>query len=352
MIDNIFLQKGIKINDHSLSSIEKEVLFNRILDSYTSEYPKTERKRRFLRRYRISLAAASVAALITIGAIFMNREHPTIEPEQNTLIGDIMPSSNVQIITKESVVEIEQNAQIEMNANGKLVVRDETNKEVLSQIDLSKEMNLIVVPYGKRTSLALSDGSKVWLNSGSQMEFPTQFSEKSREITVRGEMYIEVANDKSRSFIVHTSKFNVSVHGTAFNISDYEDAEKSVVLVEGSIEFISDYGNLTMERGEIVAIDRKADQIRYESVNTDEYTSWKEGKLIFRNASISQVLEKVGRYYNIEFKGNHNMLLNKTCSGKLCLTDNIDDVMAVISKLFNTTYRKNENQIIITLPLI
>ena len=346
MADNIFLRNGIKINDYSLSSEEKEMLFNRILNSHLSEH------HRILNFYRISLVAASIAAIIICGIFFITRESsPIIEPEQNTLIGEIMPSSNVQIITKDRVVEIEENAEMEMDAEGKLIVKGEKSRDVISKIDLSKEMNLIVVPYGKRTSLALSDGSKVWLNSGSRMEFPTQFSEKSREIVVRGEMYIEVAKDDSRSFIVHTSKFDVMVHGTAFNISDYEGSEKSVVLVEGSVEFISDYGNLVMNMGEIVAINNSADEIRHESVNIDEYTSWKEGSLVFRNASMSYVLEKVGRYYNIEFKGDHSKILNKTCSGKLFLTDNVDDVMVIISKLFKTKYRKTENHILITLPL-
>ncbi|WP_286854003.1 FecR family protein, partial [Proteiniphilum sp. UBA5259] len=90
--------------------------------------------------------------------------------------------------------------------------------------------------YGKRSTLTLSDGSKVWLNSGSVLEFPAQFGSKKREIRLTsGEMYIEVIPDSQKPFHVHTSDFNVKVYGTKFNVSAYADSPRSVVLVEGRV---------------------------------------------------------------------------------------------------------------------
>ena len=96
-------------------------------------------------------------------------------------------------------------------------------------------MNTLVVPRGRRSSLLLADGSRIWVNSGSVLRFPSHFDEKQRLIEAEGEIYIEVVKAKI-PFLVKTDKFTVNVLGTKFNISSYTDEEEStVVLVEGSV---------------------------------------------------------------------------------------------------------------------
>ena len=84
-------------------------------------------------------------------------------------------------------------------------------------------MNRIVVPYGKRSNITLADGSKVWLNSGTQLDFPTTFTGSTREINVNGEIYIEVKENKDIPFIVNTNNMSINVYGTSFNVTAYEN---------------------------------------------------------------------------------------------------------------------------------
>ena len=125
----------------------------------------------------------------------------------------------------------------------------------------AEEMNQLVVPRGKRSSVELADGSKLWLNSGSRAIYPVVFSKKNREIFIEGEGYLEVSHDASRPFYVVTDAVKVKVLGTKFNISAYkEDNQVSVVLVEGSVEASVGLQKVVM----------KPDQIMNYAINTEK----------------------------------------------------------------------------------
>jgi len=161
-------------------------------------------------------------------------------------------------------------------------------------------MHKLMVPSGKRSILQLSDGTRMWLNSGTELDFPSKFGGSTREITVKGEIYIEVAEGQ-KPFYVNTSQFRVRVHGTKFNISAYGDEDNTVVLVEGSVEVVTaGHESTWLSPNEKAAI--STGKILKETVNVDEYTGWKDGVLIFDQTPISEVLKKIGRYYNVNFE--------------------------------------------------
>lgn len=211
------------------------------------------------------------------------------------------------------------------------------------------EVNELVVPYGKRSKVKLEDGTEIWLNSGSVLKFPTHFSGEKREVSLKGEMYAEVAADSKKPFIVHTAHFDVQVYGTRFNVSAYEDeAVPSCVLVDGIVGFRPESGPETrMKANEKVLYDGK--QCEKRKVSASRYTCWKEGYLELDDANMVDVLNRIGRYYNLSFNfGDKKQLTGKRCSGKIYLSDNIDNVLTTISLLYSTDYRKEERTIFIS----
>lgn len=200
------------------------------------------------------------------------------------------------------------------------------------------------MPYGKRTYMKLSDGTEVWLNSGTQLDFPSEFRGKRREIFVDGEIYIEVAHNSKIPFIVHAHDMDIMVEGTAFNITAYkEDNRKTVVLVEGKVKIEAGDGYRDELRpNEKIEIFEHA--VSKETVNVSEYIGWKDGILEFNSAPMSEILKKVGRYYNVQFDET-SALNDQTFSGKLFLSGHLDSVMTSISILSSTEYERENNTI-------
>ncbi len=141
--------------------------------------------------------------------LFKEADEEVIPQNRDEIVGSSLPSQNVRLILGEEVVNLESNAAITINETGKVSVTDSTqNKKPLQLVD--KKTNKLIVPYGKRSFITLSDGTKVWLNSGTELEFASHYDGKSREIQMKGEIYLEVAKS-SQPFIVHSRSLEIHI---------------------------------------------------------------------------------------------------------------------------------------------
>ena len=324
----------VKINERDFS--DTDLLYKKIQQSIANH-----RKTRRRIVYYLSTAAA-VALLLIVGTPFFNKESMLSDITTEQIIGKTLPGEDVKLLVGGEVITLSENAEIEQN-NGEMTFTDSTNiKKIIKTEDV--QMNKLIVPNGKRSSLILADGSKVWINSGTELEFPSKFYENSRDIFVNGEIFIDVSKSEKQPFIVHTSKFDVEVFGTSFNVSAYDDEEEtSVVLVEGSVKLNTSGNSMKMLPNEMVKI--KAGNMSKQEIDVSLYTSWIKGVFIFDGTPILEVLKKVGRYYNISFSETENVP-GKKITGKLYLSENIEEVLSSISILTSTEY-KRENDIII-----
>lgn len=328
----------IRSQSHSLSQAQlqvKEKIEHRLL-SYKN------RKKRIA--YYVSAAAAVVLLLIISTLFILNQSD--YRTEKIMVLGNTVQDNEIQLLTGKEVVSLNNNSTLNISesANSVIIQDSLSQKEIKLQ---DHTINKLIIPYGKRSSLILADGSKVWLNSGTEIEFPSVFASKTREIKVRGEIYIEVSKRKA-PFIVHTFNSQIQVFGTSFNVSAYEDEEKeSVVLVEGSIQVKSnaDNASLILSPGQMAEI--SAGNIKSKEVDVSEYIGWKDGFMQFNKVPLDEVLRKVGRYYNVEFRYSEEIdLLGKTCSGKLFLSENIDDVLQSFANITLLNYEKQSDHII------
>jgi ferric-dicitrate binding protein FerR (iron transport regulator) len=217
-------------------------------------------------------------------------------------------------------------------------------------------MAQVVIPFGKRSNILLSDGTKVWLNAGSKLIFPQKFTGKNRKVFLKGEAYFDVFGNKNVPFIVSTDNMNVTVHGTKFNVKDNDsDKELEVVLAEGEVRlkgnsvmnFLSDEIKLKPNQ---IAIFNKVDNktVVQSNVDVDYYTSWKEGVLKFNRESILTVFEGLSRYYNVRFVTENSVELNRKISGKLDLKESLEDVMKVISDAAPITFRIDKDKVFVS----
>ena len=162
------------------------------------------------------------------------------------------------------------------------------------------QMQNVHTPHGAKTNFQLPDGSMVWLNSGSELSFPSQFDE-TRPVSLTGEAYFEVEKN-AKPFIVSTEFGKVAVQGTSFDVKAFANEGFQATLVEGSVKVkgknIRD--EVTLQPGQQANF--SGDKIIVGNVETELFTSWKEGKLIFRDEQLPSVAIRLERWYNVKIE--------------------------------------------------
>ncbi|NNG09587.1 MAG: DUF4974 domain-containing protein, partial [Arenibacter sp.] len=216
------------------------------------------------------------------------------------------------------------------------------------------QYNELNVPYGKKFELELADGTIVYVNSGSVLRYPTSFSaSKSRQVSLKGEAFFRVAEDKEHPFIVNSGSVNVRVLGTEFNVSAYnEDLETSTVLVSGSVQL---YDSLSVDKqqtkvqlvpGEMGTWSKNQQNFKKDKVDTSIYTSWVQGKLIFRDIPFKQIRRQLERSYNVTIVNTDTALDKNTFSANF-EEETIEEILEILDRTYGIEYTIKENQIII-----
>src|SRR5690606_2575923 len=176
-------------------------------------------------------------------------------------------------------------------------------------------------PRGGTYQITLADGTKVWLNAGSQLKYPGHFEGEARVVELVGEAYFDVSEQvspltgKLQPFVVVSDGQKIEVLGTEFNISAYpDDAETKTTLIDGSVRVVSVEGTAFIRPGEQARID--AGGLHVEAVETELFTAWKGGKFHFRKTPLEGVLKQVSRWYDVEVTYT-GKIPQETFSGKI-----------------------------------
>lgn len=215
--------------------------------------------------------------------------------------------------------------------------------------------NILSVPYGKQFNIILADGTSVRLNAGSLLKYPSNFNGKyNREVYLEGEAYFTVAKDKNIPFIVKTKKLDTKVYGTEFNVSAYINDEISeVVLVEGAVgvkESINKTGStnkyIIIKPSQKASIEKTINGVKIKDVNVNSYVAWKSGALIFNNDNIAVAFKKLERKFNIQIQNNYSELYKHSYTGAFN-SENLDEILTIMSTHTNFNYKKEGKKIII-----
>jgi hypothetical protein len=177
-----------------------------------------------------------------------------------------------------------------------------------SQMNIVPTLIEIEAPVGSRTNIELADGTKVWLNHGSKLKYPSQFNAENREVFLTGEGYFEVAHNPQRKFIVKTEKIQVTALGTSFNVQAYSNKPfVKTTLVEGKVLIEKRAGAnkaikiCEMQPNQLMKFNIEKNSYSCLSTNIGKQISWKDGILVFDNDPIDEVADRLSRWFNVEF---------------------------------------------------
>lgn len=156
--------------------------------------------------------------------------------------------------------------------------------------------------YGTRTRIVLPDSSVAWLNGGSNMRYPSAFTDGARMIEMEGEAYFQVSADEQYPFVVRTARMDVVATGTEFNVEAFADENQTAVtLTKGAVSVNIAGKQANMAPNERLVYEHATEQYRVFKGDTYKWCSWKDGVLAFRNDPLSYVFKRLGQVHNIEF---------------------------------------------------
>lgn len=196
------------------------------------------------------------------------------------------------------------------------------------------QLTEIEVPVGQKAHVLLSDGTSVWLNSKSKFSFPAVFNGDKRQVYLDGEAYLEVAKDEDKPFILHTSRGDVRVLGTKFNVFNYSDKPLfETTLLQGAVEVDcgAKGGKLYLSPNEQVVLNDG--KMLKRTVKEDEFLLWNEGLLYFDNQFLSYIILRLESYYDVKF-----VVQNRNClKGRFTAKFRVgDDIKVILDALINT----------------
>jgi transmembrane sensor len=179
-----------------------------------------------------------------------------------------------------------------------------------------------VIPNGKRSRILLEDGTQVWVNAGSKLEYDDNFLDgATREVTLEGEAYFDVTPDKSRPFIVHIQGVEIKVLGTSFNVKGYVgESQVEATLVHGKISIAGrgDQDHVTLAANQrAVFLKEKKKLLVENNVETDTYTAWRKGVLVFEDQPLYEILPILERTFNVTIHTEGNASLDCRFTAKI-----------------------------------
>ena len=227
------------------------------------------------------------------------------------------------------------------------------SKTIENDSPVYSQMCTIISPAGQITNVKLPDGTLVMLNSGTKIQYSNDFSYGNRELYLEGEAFFDVQKDIEHPFIVNSEFLGVKVYGTSFNIQAYpEDRAFTATLIEGSISLLNTSGEevTKLVPGEKAYFAESETRIDIRYVDTEMYTSWKEGLVTYRNERLEDIAKQIERWYNVEIIIQKEGLGDERYFGTILKNKPIDQILEVLKLTTSLKYeiipRANEPSLI------
>lgn len=297
-----------------------------------------------LRSIGVRIAAAAAILIAIYASWFRNYDSPQIDIE--TFTQQAAPPD----FTRENVeLHLPGGAKIILSEKNPAItydgscVRIDCRKEAFSAVTGDTPFNQLLVPFGRQSHLTLSDGTRIWVNAGSKLIYPTLFNGDTREIHVEGEVYMEVAHDPSHPFIVHSQEMDVRVLGTKFYLSSYGPKDtREVVLLSGAVSVAP---TLAPQCETQIAPNQQAilgqnGCIDVRKVSARNFISWIDGYISCDNEPLGNILERIARHYDCRIDSTTEVA-DLPISGKLELQTDVNDVLSILSLTAPISVRKS-----------
>lgn len=240
----------------------------------------------------------------------------------------------------DTLITTEQGALISADSNHVLSYKFESGES-----PKVAEWNTLSVPRGGEYQLILADGTKVWLNSSSTLNFPEFFAGNERRVKLSGEAFFEVREDKGHPFVVETGRTEIKVLGTRFNINSYEP-EVYTTLVEGCVDVRHFWHSLQLNPGEQACGDSYG--LTKKEVNIVPYISWRDGRFAFSNTNLEEICGQLSRWYDVDIFFSSEVAKGIRFTGAMLKFRPLEDVVRMIEETSSVRFYVKNKTIIIS----
>lgn len=308
--------------------------------------PVQETKTIPMRRSRKWLAAAAIAGgIIVAGGIVRNTMQKKEGLPQQTIAvhhsGDIAPGGNKARL----VLGSGQSVALDQAADGAIASEANIRKQNESLIydDAVPQgmtaWNTLITPRGGQYRVQLSDGTKIWLNAASSLEYPVAFNGSEREVKLSGEAYFEVAADAFKPFYVTMNGMKVQVLGTSFNIKAYaEEKEFTTTLTSGAVRVTSSGKQLTLKPGQQSTFTPASNSLAMTEGDPEGATAWKNGIITFRNDELSAVMREVSRWYDVDIAYENKLTGTIHVTGAMRKQEYLSEALKILELTANVHF--------------
>lgn len=311
------------------------------------------KKRLYLWWMRI---AAIIIVLIGVYFVWQIRQMPT---EKFVPVAEVVKIESgspkaILVMNAGEPIELKEGESRQVaDVFGVKVIQDSTgglrfeDREGAEEEEIGKSS--VIVPEKGEYFVILSDGTKVWINSDSELEFPNRFGEDIREVKLKGEAYFEVTSDSRKPFYVLAGETKVHVLGTAFNVSAYrEDRQTEVALLRGKVSFDVKDKVYVLVPGEIATLNRESGETIIRKGDVAAIVDWKAGRFNFEDMSLEELTVKLSRWYGVTFVFSDEAVKKMRFSGAMTKYRTLDYVLDMISKTTDVTFSLKENRVTVS----
>ncbi len=341
-------------NIELLERLDKDLAWNKIVSKIKRPLNKNEQRQpskiKYLKFQNAFFKYAAIIVLMVGVGYYLSQKYLFVSNQQ------VIPQGSIVLEMEDGTLKILSEDGNEQLVDGSGNTIGEQNGQQLNYSKAQKKAELVyntlTIPYGKRFSLKLSDGTTVYLNSGTSLKYPIKFIEgHHRKVFLTGEAYFDVAKDAEHPFVVASEHIDVKVLGTVFNVSAYpEDASADVVLIEGSVRMAANgtpsNQEATLVPGTKGSLNKTSENILTEKVDTAIYTSWIQGELFFRNMPFENIVKKLERHYDRKIVIQNKDLKSEIFNASF-KEEPIENVLSYFKDSFNIKYHTENNIIYI-----
>ena len=332
----------------------KDYSSKKAYQSFLQKIGRMEKKERKPSISRVWWYAAAAVIVLAVGlSFYMSNFYSAVE-EKRVLIQPgtqqaqlTLPDGSIIDVDKKEVNVVVDGVQVKYK-KGVLSYQPTvtTQHEEESTEEKPVKSNELVIPRGGENTVILADGTTVHLNAGSKLTYPVRFAGKRRVVALEGEAYFDVVKDETRPFIVQTHLGEVTVLGTAFNINAYTDASVYTTLVHGKVQFSSSsIGTIILSPGEQTVVSANGSEKRM--VDLDEYVGWVDGRYVFNNRPLGEIMQTFERWYDIQVYYETPHLRDITYSGSLKRYGTINSFLDALELTGDLTYKISGRNILI-----
>ena len=304
---------------------------------------KQEKRKRIIKR--LSYAAILLPFIFAIWEIIQFQNQGTTPTEYSS----IAPGSSKAILTigKDKTIYIERDSNINIHKiDSNVFIQHNTLQYKKTAQATDNEIHKLNIPRGGEFFVCLSDGTKVWLNSESELKYASEFVGEERRVYLTGEAYFEVKRDTLHPFIVHTPYSDTKVLGTSFNVSAYEDeTTTAITLVSGKVEVYYQHEKCILKPGWQAIAKNKSGTLETRKVDVTDYVSWKDGMFEFNDMPLEQLVSQLSRWYDVDFFFANSKIRNFKFTGAIKRSNTLLFMLQFIEKTSNVYFKVNGNVI-------